>query len=142
MATKFDNIVLPSAHSMASSVLHCTVGGVYQRSTHVCITLCLLVLSVICMDPESFVGGGLALTFFFLLEGPLYHLNQAMIGQPVKRHLNRVSPAGRCWPNIGSFVTFQGIQTSVVMEPLYSFPIFQRGGGVRTPCPPSGSAHV
>ena len=71
---------------------------------------------------------------FTFLEGHWYHLQQAIIGQPVKHHLNGVSLAGRCWPNIRSFVTFQGIQTSIAMEP-YSFQILE---GVRTP---SGSAH-
>ena len=37
---------------------------------------------------------------------------------------NGISLAGPCWPNIGSFVTLQGIQTSIAMEP-YSFLIFQ-----------------
>ena len=36
-------------------------------------------------------------------------------------------------------VVFQGIRTSIAKEP-YIFVIFQ--GGVRTPFPPSGSAHV
>ena len=38
----------------------------------------------------------------------------------------------------GSFMIFQGIQTSVAKKP-YIFVIFQEG--VQTPVPPSGSAH-
>ena len=38
-------------------------------------------------------------------------------------------------------VIFYGIWTSIAKKP-YIFVIFQSVGGVRTPCPPSGSAHV
>ena len=68
-----------------------------------------------------------------------------IIGPAAERHLNGVSLAGRWLPNIesllGSCVILQGIRTSIVQKP-YIFVIFQGGGGVRTPCPPSGSAHV
>ena len=41
-------------------------------------------------------------------RGSKYHLKWAIIGAPAKRHLNGVSLAGRCWPNIeclfGTFV--------------------------------------
>ena len=69
----------------------------------------------------------------------------SIIGPAAERHLNGVSLAGRWLPNIesllGSCVILQGIRTSIVQKP-YIFVIFQGGGGVRTPCPPSGSAHV
>ena len=61
-------------------------------------------------------------------------------------HLNDVSLAGRWWPNIecwlGTFVLFQGIQTSIAKK-SYIFAVFQGrgGGGLLTPCPPFGSAH-
>ena len=59
--------------------------------------------------------------FFFFFwwreKGSKYHCKRAIIGPPVKRHLNGVSLADRLWPNIecwlGSFVVFQGIRTSI-----------------------------
>ena len=58
--------------------------------------------------------------------------------------LNGVSQVGRLWATIecwlGSFVIFQRVRTSIAKKP-YIFVIFHGGGGVRTPCPPSGSAH-
>ena len=36
---------------------------------------------------------------------------------------------------------FQGIRNCIARKP-YIFVIFHGGGGVRTPCPPSGTAHV
>ena len=72
-----------------------------------------------------------------------YHHKRAIIGPLAKRHLNGVSLACRCWPNIecwlGSFVIFQRIRTSIAKNPyiLCSF----RGGGGPDPLSPSGSAH-
>ena len=97
-----------------------------------------------CADPESFARGGRTLTgvFFFFSwwgeEGSKYHHKRAIIGPPPKRHLNGVSLACRCWPNIecwlGIFVLFQGIRTSIAKKP-YTFVIFQ--GGVGLPAAPS-----
>ena len=71
-------------------------------------------------------------------EGSKYHYKRDIIGPPAKRHLNGVSHACRCWPNIecwlGSFRIFQGIRTCIAKKP-YIFVIFQ-GKGVRTPFPP------
>ena len=84
--------------------------------------------------------------FFFLYnEGwEKYHHKRAINGPPAKRHLNGVSLACWWWPNIerwlGSLVIFQGIWTRIAKKP-YIFVIFQGGGGVRTPVPPSGSVH-
>ena len=76
--------------------------------------------------------------FFRLMSGSKYHLNLAIIGPPAKRHLNGVSLAGQCWPNIecwlGSFVLGQGIRTSIAKKP-FIFAIFQ-GGGSGPPVPP------
>ena len=73
-----------------------------------------------------------------------YHYKWAIIGPPVKRHLNGVSLAGPWWPNIecwfGSFENFQGIRINIARKPYISV-IFQGGGGVPAPCPPSGSAN-
>ena len=41
---------------------------------------------------------------------------------------------------VGSFVIVKEIRTSIAKKP-YIFVIFHVGGGVRTPCPPCGSAH-
>ena len=84
--------------------------------------------------------------FFKLMRGggSKYHFKRAIIGPPAKRHLNGVSLACRCWPNIecwlGSFVIFQGIRTSIAKKP-FIFVIFQ-GGPASSPPPLSGSAHV
>ena len=49
-----------------------------------------------CVDPESFVRGGPALTVIFLLmRGSKYHYERAIIGPPAKRHLNGVLLAAR-----------------------------------------------
>ena len=51
-----------------------------------------------CANPESFNrGGGGAMFFFFVDEGreSMYHFKRAIIGPPVKRHLNGGSLAGR-----------------------------------------------
>ena len=55
--------------------------------------------------------------------------------------------AGRWWPNIecwiGSIVILRGSGPVLLRKEPYIFVIFQGGGGgVRTPCPPSGSAHA
>ena len=61
-----------------------------------------------------------------------------------KKHLNGVLLAGRClhiiecW--LGSLVIFQVIRTSIAKKPFIL--LFIGGGGVPTPCPPSGSAHI
>ena len=58
-----------------------------------------------------------------------YHLKWAMIGPPVKRHLNNVSLVGRWWPNIECWLCdFQAIQTSFAKKP-YIFFYFSWGGG-------------
>ena len=46
-----------------------------------------------------------------------------------------------CW--LSSIVTFQGILTSIAKKPYISYDFFSGGGGggVWSPCPPSGSAH-
>ena len=58
------------------------------------------------------------------------HYKRAIIGPPVKRHINGVSLACRCWPNIecwlGIFVVFQGFRTSIGRKPYISW-LF-RGG--------------
>ena len=86
-----------------------------------------------CPDPGSFVRGGPTLTFSWR-EGGGGLVDEgredkwAIIGPPVKCHLNGVSLAGRCWPKIeywlGSFLIFQGIKTSIAKKP-YIFVIFQ-----------------
>ena len=72
---------------------------------------------------------------------------QAIIGPPARRILNGVLLADRWWPNIecwlGSFGIFIGSGPILLENPVF-FVIFRRGGGggVRTPCPHSGSAHA
>ena len=77
--------------------------------------------------------------------GSKYHYERAIIGPPAKRHKNGVSLACWCWPKIecwvGSFVIFQGIWTRIAMKSYILVIFLGGGGGVRTPCPPSGSAH-
>ena len=105
-----------------------------------------------CTDPESFVRGGqlwqVFFYFFYLLllirgEGiqKPYLYKLAIIIPPVKRHLNGDALAYRWWSNIecwlGSFVIFQGIQTSIIKKPFTSV-IFQGGGWSRPPAPPLG----
>ena len=62
--------------------------------------------------------------FFFSwwgVWGSKYHYKWAIISPPAKRHLNGISLASWCWPNIkcwlGSFVIFQGIWTRIVRKP-------------------------
>ena len=54
---------------------------------------------------------------------------------PVKRHLNGVWLACRCWPNsefwLASFGVFQGIRTSMLRNPI--FVIFQGKPGPPVP---------
>ena len=84
---------------------------------------------------KSFARGGLTLTTFFVLfcegrEDP----NSTKTG-----HHQPASETPFKWPNnecwLGSFVIFQGIGTSIAKKP-YICVIFQRGGGVWTPCHP------
>ena len=76
--------------------------------------------------------------------GSKYHYKRAIIGPPAKCHLNGFSLV--CWwrPNIecwlDSFVIFRGSRPVLLRNPTFLW--FFRGGGVRTPCPPSGSAHA
>ena len=44
-------------------------------------------------------------------------------------------------PNFGLIVIFMGIRTSIANKPFIFCDFSGGGGGVRTPCPPSGSAH-
>ena len=58
----------------------------------------------------------------------------------------RFTMMGRWWPNfecwLGSFENFENFRRSVLVLPRNSiFWDFSGGGGVRTPCSPSGSAH-
>ena len=73
------------------------------------------------------------------MTGSKYYDKLTIIGPPAIRHwpardklLNGVLLAGPCWPNIecwlGSFVIFQGIQSSIAKKP-FIFVIFQGGGG-------------
>ena len=80
---------------------------------------------------------------FFLIwwgeSGSKYNYKRAIIGPPVKRHLNGVSLAGQWWPNIeywlDSFVILQEIRTRIGKK-NYNFVIFQGGGGSWPPAPP------
>ena len=94
---------------------------------------------------KVFQRGPTLRTFFSFMSGSKYHQYRAIIGLPAKRHLNGLSLACRCLPNIGwldGFVIFQVIGTSIAKK-LYIFVsfFFFGGGGVWTPCLPSGSAH-
>ena len=77
-------------------------------------------------DPESFVRGSPTLTTFVLVDGGREVPNTTKSGAS-SACLNEVSLADRYWPNIecclGSFVNFQGFQTSIAMEPC-SFVVF------------------
>ena len=81
------------------------------------------------MDPESFVRGGpnLIILFFFLL---LFLVEEGIEDQSIT--INGPSSARQQWPDIecwlGSFVNFQGIQTSTAKK-TYIFVNFQGGGG-------------
>ena len=70
-------------------------------------------------------------------RGSKYHYKLAIIGPQAKRHLNGVSLAGRCWPNIecwpGSFVIIQGIQSSVAKKP--NIFVYFQGGRAGSPAP-------
>ena len=63
-------------------------------------------------------------------RGSKYHFKWAIISPPAKCHLNGVSLAYRCWPNIKcwlrTFMIFWGIRTSIARKP-YIFVIFQGG---------------
>ena len=87
-----------------------------------------------CANPEHFVRMGSE-------RGPKCHLKWTTIGPSAKRLWNSVLPACQ-WPTIecwfGSFVIFRGSGSILLGNPIFLW--FFRGG-VRTPCPPSGSAH-
>ena len=57
--------------------------------------------------------------------------------------LNGISLACRWWPNVecwpGRFDNFRGSGPVLLRNSIFLW--FSGGGGVRTPCPPSGSAH-
>ena len=72
-------------------------------------------------------------------RGSKYHWKWAMIGQPVKHHLNGISRAGRWWPNIECWPGFFTAYGPVVLRTL-DFCQFSKGFGVL--CSLSGSAHV
>ena len=59
-------------------------------------------------------------------------------------HLNGVSLACRWWPNVecwlGNFENFRGSGPVLLRNSIFLW-FFRWGWGVRTPCPPSGSAH-
>ena len=63
-----------------------------------------------CAYSESFVRGGTNLiTFFFsLVDGCIEDPNTAINGPHSARHLNGVSLAGRCWPNIECWLRGSG----------------------------------
>ena len=75
-----------------------------------------------CADPESFVWGG-QLFSWWGEEGSKYHYQRSIIGPPAKRHLNGVSLACRCWPNLecwlDSFVIFRGSGPVLLLDTLY-----------------------
>ena len=84
--------------------------------------------------------------FFIVDEGrkdPKYHYKRAIIGPLAKRHLNGVSLACRCVPNIecwlGSVVIFRGSGPVLLRNPTFLW--FLRGGGPDA-LPPSGSVHA
>ena len=71
---------------------------------------------ITCADPESFVRGGQQRGAnsdnLFLVNEGREDPNLTISGSSSARHLNAVSLACRCWPNIeswfGRFVIFQG----------------------------------
>ena len=77
-------------------------------------------------DPQSFVRGVPILIFFYLVEEERKYPNTTIRG-----HIECL---------LGSSVIFRGSGPVLLRNPLF-FVIFQ-GRGVRTPCSPSGSAHV
>ena len=97
--------------------------------------------------------------FFIIIRGERikYHYQRAITGPPAKRHLNgnSVSLACRRVPNIecrlDSFVIFRGSRPVFLRNPIFceyfvSIPdlctlTYFTFMGVRTSCPPSGSAH-
>ena len=95
--------------------------------------------SLTCADPERFVRGGPNLTFSFK-----YILVDEGRGDPNTTISGPSSADDGATVNAGfdcSFVIFQGIQTRIAKKP-YILCVFFRGGVVRTPCHPSGSANV
>ena len=86
------------------------------------------------------------LFFLFLVDGmergSKCHYKWAIIGPPAKRHWNGGSLACRYWPTIecwlGSLVIFRGSRSKLLGNSIFLW-CFR---GVRTPCPPSGSAHL
>ena len=99
--------------------------------------LIILTIFYTCGCPQNFSEWvQLCLRYFFLSwwgeGGSKYHYEQAIMGPLAKRLLNGVSLACRWWPNVecwlGSFMIFQGIQTSIAKKP-YIFVIFQGVGG-------------
>ena len=103
---------------------------------------------------HSYMLGSRGVQFFFSKWGGggggggiIEDQNTTFIGPSSARKWKTIEMAfpwsGRWWPNIEcwlrSFVIFQGIRTWVLQRnPIFLW--FFRGG-VRTPCPPSGSAH-
>ena len=97
-----------------------------------------------CADLERFVRGGHTLTtsLFFMSSfyswgegGSIYLYKRVIIGTPAKRHINGVSLACQCWPNIecwlGSFVIFRWSEPVLLKNSIFLW-LFR---GVRTPCP-------
>ena len=87
------------------------------------------------------------LNIFLMMRGEgrsKYIYKRAIIGTPVKRHLNGLSLACRWWPNIecwlGSFGIFRGSGPILQRNPIFLW--FFRGGEGRPPALPSGSVHV
>ena len=102
----------------------------------------IYVLTRACEDPESFVRGGPPLTSFFmgarLQKPPIADNYRPTSESPLKLHF-----AGRpiiahieCW----LCDLIRGSQP-VLLRNLYFCNFSVGGGGVQTPCPPSGSAH-
>ena len=74
-------------------------------------------------DPGSFVRGGSYFDNVFVLFDEGREYKRALNDPPAKRHLNRVSLAGRRWPNIrywlGSFVMiFRGSGPVLQRNPI------------------------
>ena len=82
------------------------------------------------------------------MRGSVCLVDTTLSGPSSSRHHHRPASetlAGRWWPItecwLGSFVVLQGIQTSIAKRPYIFCDFSGGGGGVRTPYPPSGSAH-